>query len=114
MSFDVVAGRSVDAYGSVGVTAQTVLRGDAFAVTVLHVAAGGEVGNHPAPMDQLMMITAGRGAVRTGGAGWEDVSSGQAVLWRAGEEHTTRAVEEITAVVIEVPAAPLVRSQRHD
>jgi hypothetical protein len=34
------------------------------------------------------------------------------VLWRAGEEHTTRAVDDITAVVIELAAAPLPPQQQ--
>ena len=109
LSFDVSSGRPAQAHGSVGVTAQALLRGDAVAVTVLHVAASGEVGRHPAPVDQLLMITAGHGVVQAGSGDWESVSAGQAVVWRAGEEHTTRAIADITAVVIEMVAMPLRR-----
>ncbi len=49
-------GRTVEAYGSVGVTARALIRGDLAAVTVLQVAAGGEVGRHRAPVDQLMVV----------------------------------------------------------
>lgn len=109
VSFDVSAGKPVNAFGSAGMTAQALVRGEALAVTVLHVAAGGEIGRHPATVDQLMMITAGRGAVQTGGGDWEQVSAGQAVVWRAGEDHATRAVEDITAVVVEMPDMPITR-----
>jgi quercetin dioxygenase-like cupin family protein len=102
MSFDDSAGRAVEAYGSVGVTAQALFRAEAVAVTMLRVAAGGEVGQHPAPADQLLLITEGHGVVRAGGGAWESVGAGQMVLWRAGEEHTTRALDDITAVVIEM------------
>ncbi|MFX0593042.1 cupin domain-containing protein [Melissospora conviva] len=107
LAFGKSSGRAVEAYGSVGVTAQALIRGDAVAVTVLHVAAGGEVGRHPAPMDQLLLVTSGHGAVQAGGGAWEGISAGQAVVWRAGEEHTTKAVDEITAVVVEMPDLPL-------
>jgi quercetin dioxygenase-like cupin family protein len=53
------------------------------------------------------MITAGRGAVRSGGGDWETVNAGQAVVWRAGEEHTTKATDDLTAVAIEMVAIPL-------
>lgn len=112
LSFDIEMGRTVDAYGSVGLTAQALVRDEAVAVTVLHVAAGGEIGRHPADGDQLLMITAGHGLVKAADGDWESVHVGQAVVWRAGEEHTTRATDAITAVVIEMPTLPLRSSTR--
>jgi quercetin dioxygenase-like cupin family protein len=106
-SFDVSAGRAVSPYGSVGLTAQKLVRGEAVEVTVLHVAAGGAIGPHPAPVDQLFLVTAGRGSVRGGTGEWQPVRAGQAVLWRAGTDHATRADEDLTAVVIEMPELPL-------
>ena len=84
-------------------TAQALIRDDAVAVTVLHVAAGGEIGRHPTVVDQMLLITRGRGTVQGGDGNWEAITTGQAVIWRAGEHHTTRAVEDITAVAIEMP-----------
>ena len=60
-------GRTVEAYGSVGVTARALIRGDLAAVTVLQVAAGGEVGRHRAPVDQLMVVAVLGSVCRTGG-----------------------------------------------
>ena len=99
----------MDAYGSVGLTAKKLVRGETVEVTVLHVAAGGEIGRHPAPVDQLFLVTAGRGSVQAGDGDWQDVGTGQAVLWRAGTDHATRAAEDLTAVVIEMPELPLAR-----
>jgi quercetin dioxygenase-like cupin family protein len=105
-SFEVSAGRSVGAYGSAGLTAQKLIRADAVEVTVLHVAAGGEIGRHVAPVDQLFLVTAGRGAVQGGDGAWEPINAGQAVRWPAGTEHGARADEDLTAVVIEMPEMP--------
>ncbi|OJF11281.1 cupin domain-containing protein [Couchioplanes caeruleus] len=111
LSFDGLAGRPVEAFGSVGVTAQAVFRSEAVGVTVLRVAAGGEVGRHPAPVDQLLVVMQGHGVVQADDGDGESVRAGQAVVWRAGEEHTTRAVDDLTAVVIELAATPQSRQQ---
>ena len=95
-------GRPVTAYGSVGLTAEALIRADAAAVTVLRVAAGGEIGRHPAPVDQVFVV-GGRGSVQGGDGPWEPVEAGQAVLWRAGEHHATKATEDLTAFVVEAP-----------
>ena len=96
-------GRAIAAYGSVGLTAEALVRTDAAAVTVLRVAAGGEIGRHPAPVDQAFVVVGGRGSVQGGDGPWQPVEAGQVVLWRAGEEHATRAVEDLTAFVVEGP-----------
>jgi quercetin dioxygenase-like cupin family protein len=95
------AGRAVTAYGSVGLTAEHLLRGATTAVTVLRVAAGGEIGSHPASGDQFFFVVSGRGSVRSGDGPWEPVEPGQAALWHDGEVHATRAAEELTALVVE-------------
>lgn len=100
--FRQVAGRPVRAHGSVGVVARAVVGGDGGVVTVLHVEAGGEVGRHPAPVDQLFLVVAGRARVRGGGEAWVDLAAGQAVRWAAGEEHVTRADTALTAFVVEM------------
>ncbi|GAA2660788.1 cupin domain-containing protein [Paractinoplanes durhamensis] len=107
-SFEVASGRAISAYGSVGLVAQKLVRGDAVDVTVLHVAAGGHIGRHVAPVDQLFVVTAGRGEVQAGDGDWEPVAAGRAVFWAAGTEHGTRADEDITAIVIEMEELPVV------
>ena len=103
LDFREASGRPVEAHGSVGVVARALIRADHAAVTVLHVAAGGEIGRHPAPVDQLLVVVSGRGRVQGGSEPWAGVGAGQAVVWRAGEEHVTRADEALTALVVELP-----------
>jgi len=73
---------------------------------VLRVAAGGEIGRHPASVDQLFLVIAGRGSVCGGDGVWHPIEAGQAALWAAGEEHTTRADEPLVAIVVETPQVP--------
>ena len=79
------------------------MRGEQAAVIVLHVAAGGEIGRHPAPVDQLLVVVSGRGRGQSGYGPWAELGAGQAVVWRTGEQHTTRADEDLTALVVELP-----------
>ena len=96
-------GRAVTAYGSRGLTAEGLIRADGVSVTVLRVEAGGEVGRHSADVDQLLLVVFGRGSVRGGDGPWESVEAGQVAIWAAGEEHSTRADEDLTAYVLEAP-----------
>jgi quercetin dioxygenase-like cupin family protein len=94
----------VGSFGSRGLRALGLVRDDAVAVTVLHVAAGGEIARHPAPVEQLFVVASGRGAVSGADGAWQAIGAGQAVVWAAGEEHTTRAEEDLTAIVVELAA----------
>lgn len=70
-------------------------------VVVIHLEAGGVLGNHPASADQLFLIVAGSGEA-TAGEERVQLSPGVAVLWRAGQMHETRAgVDGLTAIVVE-------------
>ena len=109
LSFDRSGGHEVTAFGSTGFAVQALVRAPDVAVTVLHVATGGCIGRHPATVDQLLLITAGRGRVQGGDGTWRKVSVGDAVFWKAGEEHVTEADEPITAIGIEMPDLPLRR-----
>ncbi|WUJ12273.1 hypothetical protein OHA21_16290 [Actinoplanes sp. NBC_00393] len=48
------------------------------------------------------MAVKGEGAVQADGGDWEPATAGQVAHWRAGEEHTTRAVTDLMAVAVEV------------
>jgi quercetin dioxygenase-like cupin family protein len=95
-------GTVVSSFGSTGVSFSPLTRSDRGGVAVMRVAAGGEIGRHPATVDQLFVVVAGRGSVCGEEGVWQPVEAGQAVLWAAGEEHTTRADEQLIAIVIEV------------
>jgi quercetin dioxygenase-like cupin family protein len=94
-------GREITAYGSRGLTAEALVRSEGVALTVLRVAAGGEIGRHPTDVDQFLLVLSGRGEVRSADGPWEPVEAGQLVIWRSGEVHTTRADEGLTAYVLE-------------
>jgi quercetin dioxygenase-like cupin family protein len=101
-------GHEVTQHGSHGMLAQALVRADAVAVTVLRVAAGGEIGRHPTVVDQLFLVVAGRGTVCGGDEVWHDIAAGQAAVWTAGELHTTRATDDLVAVVVEMQNLPQV------
>ena len=94
--------KPVSRFGSVGFGAAPVVRGDGLGVTAMHLAAGGEIGSHPAVVDQLLLVVAGRGEVCGADGVWHAISAGQGALWAAGEQHTTRADEAMVAVAVEL------------
>jgi quercetin dioxygenase-like cupin family protein len=94
-------GRHVEAHGSAGFTAARVLHGATAATTFLRIAAGGTIGAHPAPVDQLLVVLTGSGEVRSGDGPWRSIVAGQAAVWRAGEEHATRTATGLTALGVE-------------
>jgi quercetin dioxygenase-like cupin family protein len=96
-------GREVTHHGSVGFRAVGLVSTESTAVTALHIAPGGQIGRHPATVDQLFIVVAGSGEVCGGDDVFYSVHVGQAVLWRAGEEHTTRAsADGLTAIGVEM------------
>jgi quercetin dioxygenase-like cupin family protein len=101
-----VHGTDVTDFGSHGVRFTGLTRIADGGVAVLRVAARGEIGRHPASGDQLFVVVAGRGSVCGGDGVWHPIEAGQAALWAAGEEHTTRADEPLVAIVVEAPQVP--------
>jgi len=75
-------------------------------VSLLELAAGGIVGEHPATSPQLFLVVAGSGWVRVG----EDrraIEPWQAALWEAGERHESGSDGGLTAVVVEADSLEL-------
>ena len=95
--------RATDSYGSVGLSVLGLVRAETLAVTVLRVAPGGEVARHPTVVDQLFIVVEGSGESCGADGAFEPVAPGQAVIWTAGEEHTTRSTIGLAAIVIEAP-----------
>lgn len=92
-------GRSVEAFGSRGFSVFPLIP-QAHVVTA-SVQAGGSIGAHPAPVDQLLVMLAGSAMV-TGSEGRpREVTAGHGVLWVAEETHSTLALTDVTALVIE-------------
>src|SRR5690242_1095668 len=107
LAFPVEQGREMTYHGSSGVTFCPLTRAGQGGAAVMHVAAGGEVGRHPATVDQLFVVVAGRGRVCGQDGVWTPIAAGEAAFWTAGEEHTTQADEPLVAVLVEMPQQPV-------
>ena len=106
VSYGAQQGTEITMFGSSGVRFSPLTRTDNGGVAIMRVAAGGEIGRHPATVDQLFVVISGRGSVCGGEGVWQSIEAGQAALWMAGEEHTTRADEPLVAVVVEMSQVP--------
>lgn len=76
------------------------------AVAALYLDAYGQMDEHRADVPILLLVLAGHGFVRVGGAAGETraVAPGDAVLWPAGAEHTLwTEAEALEAITIEGP-----------
>ena len=93
--------RAVDAHGSRGFSVAAFgITADAHLVT-LRLAPGGVVGRHPAAGRQLLVVLDGDAHV----SGWSEdereIGPGRAAVWEPGEEHATRTVGGLVALVVE-------------
>ena len=75
-------------------------------VSLLDLAAGGIVGEHPAASAQLFLVVAGAGWVR-GGEDRRAIEPGQAAVWEAGGRHESGSDSGLTAVVVEADSLEL-------
>ena len=69
---------------------------------VFRFAPGGRIARHPAgSRTQILAVLEGAGAV-SGEAGVDEpIEAGEAVFWRAGEEHELKTTGGLTALIIE-------------
>lgn len=96
------AEKLIDRFGSVGATATRVAKGDErFQLTCLTIAAGGTIGEHPAPVRQIFLVIAGEGWVAGPGGQRVSVAAGMGVQWEPGEEHTSGSDTGMTAFALE-------------
>ena len=70
-------------------------------VAVVHLAAGGALGRHPAVVNQLFLVVAGSGGVAGDDGIPLPISPGRAAFWVAGEEHGATSENGLIAVVVE-------------
>jgi quercetin dioxygenase-like cupin family protein len=70
-------------------------------VVVMEIEAGGVVGRHPAVGAQLFAVVRGTGWVSGGDGQREQISAGEAVLWKPGEQHESGSDEGMTVLVLE-------------
>jgi len=101
-----IAGRSLTEFDSIG-----DIRFVSDGIVQIELPAGGRIGLHPSADEQLFIVVAGEGDVRSG-SDVAHVAAGDAVRWSAGEEHETTTQNGLVAIVIE-PAYALSMSSRN-
>ncbi|MGI8415445.1 MAG: cupin domain-containing protein [Nakamurella sp.] len=100
---------ALERFGSRGVTIHhpTSGPGTLFTTTgsasmvIAVLEAGGVLGRHPAVGPQLLMVTAGSVQMAGDDGKWQQLESGDAVLFADGEQHETRAVSAATVAILE-------------
>lgn len=95
------ADQAVEAFDSTGFTVAHV-SGSAN-VTCAHLDAGGRIGRHDAPVDQLLVVVVGGCTVSGPDGAMREVGPGQGALWSAGEPHETVGLTPSTLLVVEGP-----------
>jgi len=70
-------------------------------VVCIRLGAGGVLGRHPAPVDQLFIVVAGTGWASGADGERVPVASGTAIHWEAGEEHESGSDQGLSAIVVE-------------
>ncbi|HUP84173.1 MAG TPA: hypothetical protein VM143_00775 [Acidimicrobiales bacterium] len=100
-SFDVDAGHHIDRFGSDFILSPLVRHDGGARTVVLHLPAGGVVGEHPAVADQLFCVVDGAGWVAGGDGVRRAIARGQAAHWSSGERHRAETDDGLVAVVIE-------------
>ncbi|MGE5701390.1 MAG: cupin domain-containing protein [Clostridia bacterium] len=73
-------------------------------VGCLHFAPGSLVGFHPAVGNQLFLVVAGEGWVRTDSTGPCLIKAGQAAFWTDDEGHESGSDTGMTVIVLESPS----------
>jgi mannose-6-phosphate isomerase-like protein (cupin superfamily) len=102
-------GHSIDRFGSVGAHHLGGVRfSGGGGWTFIALDAGGNLGRHPTMLMQLFVVVEGSGWVAGGDGERTPITSGQAALWEAGEEHESGTdggmrVAVLEATAIEVP-----------
>ena len=67
----------------------------------IHIEQGGVVGYHLAPVPQLFIVVEGEGWVEGENQKRVNVRSGEGVIWKKGEGHTSGSDSGLTALVLE-------------
>jgi quercetin dioxygenase-like cupin family protein len=79
----------------------SILAGAPFQAAVFRIAPGGRIARHPASIPQILAVLEGAGEVSGADGVAEPIAAGEAVFWRAGEEHETTSTSGLTALILE-------------
>ena len=75
--------------------------GSPIQAAIFRVAPGGRIVRHPATYPQILAVLEGSGEVSGADGAGEPIVAGEAVFWRAGEEHETTSRAGLTRSIIE-------------
>jgi quercetin dioxygenase-like cupin family protein len=93
----------IEEYASRGANAQLLADGAGEAhVYAVHLAAGGEIGPHPAGFGQLFLVVAGEGWVAGADGTRHAVRAGQGAAIAQGEVHAKGSEAGCSAVMIQL------------
>ena len=79
----------------------SIFEGSVIQAAIFRVAPGGGILRHPATFPQVLAVLEGSGEVSGADGVVEPIAAGEAVFWHKGEEHETRSVAGLTALIIE-------------
>ncbi len=104
--FNLGVARPIAHFGSVGASIAPIARPGAGFVQLgcIYIAAGGNVGRHPAAGPQLFLVVAGEGWVSGTEGVRVPIRAGEAAFWEPGEEHESGSEGGMTAMVLEAEA----------
>ena len=102
LDFDAGRALPIAGFGSHDVTAVPLTLSDGEAhVVCIRLGAGGVLGRHPAPADQLFVVVEGEGWASGEEGERVPVAPGTALHWHAGEEHESGSERGLKAIVVE-------------
>lgn len=79
----------------------SIFAGAPFQAAIFRIAPGGRIARHPASIPQILAVLEGAGEVSGADGVAEPIGAGEAVFWRAGEEHETTSASGLTALILE-------------
>ena len=93
--------RRIEAHESTGFDVGALGLGAETHLVVVRLARGGVIGRHPAEARQLLVVLTGDAVVSGDDGASAELGPGDAAVWEPREQHETRSVGGLTALVIE-------------
>lgn len=72
-------------------------------INFIHLEANGIIGNHKAPVNQILLIVDGEAMVSSNNQTSVSINKNTAIFFEAGEMHETRTDNGLNAIIIESP-----------
>jgi uncharacterized cupin superfamily protein len=76
---------------------------------IFRLAPNGRIVRHPATVPQILAVLEGAGHVSGADGEFQPITVGEAVFWRAGEEHETKTENGMTALILEADGLQIFR-----